>query len=153
MMRGYPRYPPTLGWDTPWTWDGVPPWTWDGVPPGPGMGYPPQPGMGYPHPRHGMGYPPIPEMGRGTPPQIDQHSEHLLRVGRYASCVHAGGLSCCLFFSKTLPYPRMQFTETLAKLRPQLRFCHLLLLICTFSARVNSQCTDQIPRIFAQLHF
>ena len=42
-------------------------------------------------------------MGYTSPHQeTDQHSEHLLRGGRYASCVHAGGLSCgcmlgCLF--------------------------------------------------------
>ena len=80
---GYPL-PPDLGW----------------VPPGPGTGYPPGPGMGYspwtwdrvPPPGPGMGYPP-PDLGRLPPPQ---HSEHLLqlRAGRYASCVHAGGLSC-----------------------------------------------------------
>ena len=29
---------------------------------------------------------------QGTPP--DQHSVYLLHGGRYASCVHAGGLSC-----------------------------------------------------------
>ena len=48
--------------------------------------------MGYP-PRHGTGYPP--------PPETDQHSEHLLRAGRYASCVHAGGLSCYYFIFVT----------------------------------------------------
>ena len=26
--------------------------------------------------------------------KTEQHSKHLLRSGRYASCVHAGGLSC-----------------------------------------------------------
>ena len=30
----------------------------------------------------------------GVPPPHHKHSEHLLRGGRYASCVHAGGLSC-----------------------------------------------------------
>ena len=38
----------------------------------------------------------------GTPParsgwggtQLGQHKEYLLHGGRYASCVHAGGLSC-----------------------------------------------------------
>ena len=42
------------------------------------------------------GYP-----GGGT--QLGQHREYLLHGGRYASCVHAGGLSCCeqLF---TLPF-------------------------------------------------
>ena len=29
-------------------------------------------------------------------PWTEQHSEHLLRGGWCASCVHAGGLSCCL---------------------------------------------------------
>ena len=32
-----------------------------------------------------------------SPARTDQHSEHLLRGGRYASCVHAGGLSCLSF--------------------------------------------------------
>ena len=54
--------------------DGVPPSprqvrTWSGVP-CPGMGYPPR------------------------PPGIGQQMESLLRGERYASCVHAGGLSC-----------------------------------------------------------
>ena len=55
------------------------------------MGYPPPPGpgMGYP-PDLGWGNPP-PDLGWGSP----RHSEHLLRGGRCASCVHAGGLSCC----------------------------------------------------------
>ena len=37
-------------------------------------------------------------MGYRTPPcqEIEQHSEHLPRGGRHASCVHAGGLSCLL---------------------------------------------------------
>ena len=30
----------------------------------------------------------------GSPPQTDQHREHLLCGGRYASCIHAGGLPC-----------------------------------------------------------
>ena len=39
--------------------------------------------------------------GGGQPPgggsaKIGQHREYLLHGGRYASCVHAGGLSCCL---------------------------------------------------------
>ena len=87
-LRHGTGYPPDIGWGTPQTLDGVPPQTWDGVPPGPGTGYPPGPGMGYP-PRHGTGYPPT-----------DQHSEHLLHGGRYASCVHAGGLSCSIFTSE-----------------------------------------------------
>ena len=33
-----------------------------------------------------------PARGEGTPPLV----EYLIRRGRYASCVHAGGLSCCL---------------------------------------------------------
>ena len=83
VLMGYPlpptRYP--LPRDLAWV---------------PGMGYPPDLGQGTPRPgtgytpRPGTGYHP-PDMGRGTPPQ---HSEHLLRGGWYASCVHAGGLSC-----------------------------------------------------------
>ena len=77
------------------TWDGIPPvQTWDGVPP-------PHPDLGWgsPHPgldgvkslpvRTGWVHPP-PPVGR------QQHSEHFLRGGRHASCVHAGGLSCLL---------------------------------------------------------
>ena len=43
----------------------------------------------------------------GYPPQTDQHSEHLLRGGRYASCVHAGGLACsqkCLYWTNIRRY-------------------------------------------------
>ena len=54
---------------------GVPPtWTWEGVPPCPDLG----PGRG------------------GWYHQLEEHSVYLLRSWRYASCVHAGGLSCSL---------------------------------------------------------
>ena len=46
--------------------------------------------MGRRYPRY---LPPV----QGTyppPPRIGQHMEYLIRCGRYASCVHAGGLSC-----------------------------------------------------------
>ena len=57
--------------------------------------------------RTGWWFPPI-ETEWGTPPvqdwmgyppysphqETDQHSEHLLCAGWYASCIHAGGLSC-----------------------------------------------------------
>ena len=40
---------------------------------------------------------------RGTPrylpPRIGQHMEYLICRGRYASCVHAGGLSCFHFLT------------------------------------------------------
>ena len=32
--------------------------------------------------------------GEGGSAKIEQHREYLLNGGRYASCVHAGGLSC-----------------------------------------------------------
>ena len=32
-------------------------------------------------------------------PRTGQQSEHSMRDGRYASCVHAGGLSCCTKFT------------------------------------------------------
>ena len=73
---GYP------GWGVPWPEGGYP--GWRGVPwPGgvPWLGGVPWPG-GYP----GQG---------GT--QLGQHREYLLHGGRYASCIHAGGLSCYLY--------------------------------------------------------
>ena len=51
------------------------------------MGYPPRPGLGTPD----LGWGTPLDLGRGTPPL---HSEHLIRDERYASYVHAGGLSC-----------------------------------------------------------
>ena len=36
----------------------------------------------------------VPCLGGGT--QLGQHREYLLHGGRYASCVHTGGLSCYL---------------------------------------------------------
>ena len=90
------------------------------VPPSASTGYPlPRSDWGYPlprkevpHPYLGRGYP-RPDLGRGTPPpiirwgyphpdlvpgggdtpQLEQHRVYLVRDGRYASCVHAGGLS------------------------------------------------------------
>ena len=81
-------------------------------------------GGGVPHPRSGWwggtpsqvwmvgGYPPArsewwgvpPTMtGWGTPPPPPhQHSKHLLFGGRYASCVHAGGLPCWISIYSTV---------------------------------------------------
>ena len=59
------------------------PLSWDGVPP------PSQVRIGGGYPR--MGYHPSWD---GYPPRIGQHREYLLRCGRYASCIHTGGLSC-----------------------------------------------------------
>ena len=52
-------------------------------------------GGGRPHPQQlDWGTPPC-CTGWGTPlPEMAQHSEYLLSGGRYASHVHAGGLSC-----------------------------------------------------------
>ena len=97
--RGVPDWvPPQGGLGTP---GGV------RVPPGGYLtGYLPGgvPGPAPPPPRGGTQTPTPP--GRGgtrTPPpppgggtQLGQHREYLLHSGRYASCVHAGGLSCCL---------------------------------------------------------
>ena len=63
---------------------------WGWVYPGQGWGTPPPPGMGNPPPHQGWVIPPPPRIGL-------QMMEYLIRCGRYASCVHAGGLSCCLF--------------------------------------------------------
>ena len=38
------------------------------------------------------------------PPQTEQQNKYLLRGGRYASCLHAGGLSCFVWSSPP-PYP------------------------------------------------
>ena len=81
-----------------------------GVPPSQVQGgYPisgPGGGGGVPHPLMGgtpsyppqQGYPPPfrsdPRMEGGGYPLQEQHSVYLLHRGRYASCVHAGGLSC-----------------------------------------------------------
>ena len=57
----------------------------------------------YPIPGPDGGYPilmmgvPASQVWTGVPHSRSrqyQHSEHMLRGGRYASCVHAGGLSC-----------------------------------------------------------
>ena len=67
-----------------------------GVPPHPGLCGGPCPGY---LPRWGANLRSPPAGGgaaRGTPP--DQHSVYLLHGGRYASCVHVGGLSCLLIY-------------------------------------------------------
>ena len=96
VLTGYP--PPVLTWQgtpqqgtprqgTPW--QGTPPsWTWQGTPPRcmPQSQVPPsQVRMGYQPGQVRKGYPSF-----GT----EQQSEYLLHGGCYASCVHAGGLSC-----------------------------------------------------------
>ena len=95
-MRGVPRVPPIQDW----------------------MGYPPsqvqdQDGGVPPTSKTGWGTPSPPARSKirtgGTPPrprldgvpppthqESEQHSEYSLHGGRYASCVHAGGLSCWL---------------------------------------------------------
>ena len=67
-----------------------------------GLGTPPGGVLrfGYPPPRGywGLGTPPGGYRGLGTPPgggtRVGQQKEYSLHGGRYASCVHAGGLSC-----------------------------------------------------------
>ena len=80
-----------------------PPWPGQdrGTQPGQGgtqVGYPqqgtPQPGWGYPGrvpPRQDT---PLPGQVRMGGTQLGQQKEYSLHGGRYASCVHAGGLSC-----------------------------------------------------------
>ena len=55
-------------------------------------------GRGTPPPEPGKGVPPCPGQvpGWGGVPQLEQHSVYLLRGGRYAFCVQAGGPSCLL---------------------------------------------------------
>ena len=98
MVGGYPSQVCMVGgtWGTPpgqgWMVGGTPGQIWmvglPGVPPS-------QVWMGYPPTMTGWGTPPT-ITGWGTPPHHHhhQHSEHLLRGGRYASCFNAGGLPC-----------------------------------------------------------
>ena len=61
-------------------------------------GTPILPDWGVPHLANGS-IPP-PSRLEGVPPLLhqktEQQSEHLLRGGRYASCLHPRGLSCCI---------------------------------------------------------
>ena len=87
---GLVRYPPWGGTQVRVPPRGVPR---SGTPPGGVLrsGYPPRGGTRVRSPPGG--YP-----GPGTPPgggtQVGQQKEYSLHGGRYASCVHAGGLSC-----------------------------------------------------------
>ena len=65
----------------------VRPWPGQGGDPSP---WPGQDGAPLPMARSGWGTPHPGTTPRGT----ERQSEHLLRSWRYASCVHAGGLSC-----------------------------------------------------------
>ena len=120
---GYPHLTDRVGYPLPRSGQGVPwctPSQQDGVtPPRPGQdeeyplprygqgGTPSQVRMGgYPRvcpvsrmspPIRRMGYPQLSRsqvMTRGYP-QLEQLGMYLLCGGRYVSCVHAGGLSCC----------------------------------------------------------
>ena len=92
-----PRSRFRTGWNTPHTDLGsgtLPVQDW--------MGYP-RPGMKYPPSRPGIEYPPPGWTGCYPPPyqETEQHSKHLLCGGWYASCVHAGELSCLYFTSNS----------------------------------------------------
>ena len=80
--RGTPIPSQVRSMGTPSCWQGVPPsQVRTGEYPSPTW-----PGMGVP--------PPNPGQDRRGYPQPEQHSVHLLRGGRCASCVHTRGLSC-----------------------------------------------------------
>ena len=64
----------------------------DRVPPCPGLdGVPPIQ-------QDWMGVHPCPKLDGSPHQETEKHSQHLPRGGRYASCVHAGGLSCFKWF-------------------------------------------------------
>ena len=73
-----------------------------GVPTFPGLEggtYLPRSGQGGYLPSQVWGVPTwVPPHQVRYPPPPEQHGVHLLRGGRYASCVHAGGLSCFHWF-------------------------------------------------------
>ena len=84
---GYP--PPNQNW-----MGYLPNWDWMGYPP-------PQSELDGVSPQLGLDgvSPPPRRTGWGTfpPPETEQQSKYLLRSGWYASCVHAGRLSCFYF--------------------------------------------------------
>ena len=92
--RGYPSQV-QMGEGVPWPGP-------DGGVLGPGVGYSPVQGFGTPLARSGwegvpwsgVAYPPPPSSDRVPPRGIGQQMEYLIRGRRYASCVHAWGLSC-----------------------------------------------------------
>ena len=79
--QGYPGQVPPRGGGV--TRVRYPPGGCPGTPPGGCLGTPPG---GYPGPGG------VPRSGGGT--RVGQQKEYSLHGGRYASCVHAGGLSC-----------------------------------------------------------
>ena len=111
---GYPTWPGGGGVPQPGPAGGYP--TWPGATPGQVQmgGTPARSDRGVPQPGGGgtPGYPPavVPQgtpqqwypgyppggvpPARGVPPSTGQQMEYLIRRSRYASCVHAGGLSC-----------------------------------------------------------
>ena len=65
--------------------------TWSQVRMGGYLGYPPSAGWGTPH------------WGQdGGVPQLEQHGVYLLHSRRYASYIHAGGLSCSIMIRKAI---------------------------------------------------
>ena len=97
--RGLPPIQDWMGYLPVQTWDGgtlgYPHPKLDWVPPSrPGTGVPPsKTGWGTPVQTWDGGVAPHSKLD-GIPPLPNQQSEHLLRGGRCASCVHAGVLSC-----------------------------------------------------------
>ena len=75
----YPGYPPARSGRGGGTQAGAVP------------GVPPWPGQDGGYPSWGV--------RTGVPPRTVQHMEYLIRHGRYASCIHTGGLSCFLEIS------------------------------------------------------
>ena len=83
-----------------------------------GGGYPARSSRGgtLPGPAGGVPWPGGYPAGGGT--QLEQHREYLLHGGRYASCVHAGGLSCTwliwviLFYSIKFHFHDLKFNPS-----------------------------------------
>ena len=72
-------------------------------------------------PQSGMGYP---SSRDGVPPGMGQQTEYLICSGRYASCIHVGGLSCFLwFFFAQLLFHSSAFAVNYQYDRTKLNFC------------------------------
>ena len=131
MVRGTQGTPPSRpGWSTPHPWDGVPPTiqTWLGYPPSQTWDWEPS----HPPSRPGGGAPPL---------------DRAAMRRAYASCVHAGGLSCCsrimiIFFSR-MAWLQKSFQETTGTNQLKIQFSPARRIWIHYIARVSKEGPSQ----------